>query len=171
MAAMAVAAFLCIFIGCAPGWLYRMLPNPVEYHPYTSYHVSETLLLLLFTAVGFFLLLRKLEPVATVSLDLDWFYRRGGRWFLRLARRPLAAADDALGTLYRAGGLAGLVRAARGIATFDQRFIDGAVDGLASAVRGVGGRLRRMQRGAIQESLTVALAAGALLLALLLALS
>jgi hypothetical protein len=39
-----------------------MLPYPVEYHPYTSYHVSETLQMLLFTALGFFLLIKKLSP-------------------------------------------------------------------------------------------------------------
>ena len=51
-AAMAITAFLCIFIGCNPGWLYAMLPFPVEYNAYTSYHVSETMQILLFTAVG-----------------------------------------------------------------------------------------------------------------------
>jgi len=65
MAAMAVAAFFCIFIGCASGLLYQLLPYKAEalaYAPYTPYHICETLLILLFTAVGFFLLLRKAQP-------------------------------------------------------------------------------------------------------------
>jgi multicomponent Na+:H+ antiporter subunit D len=40
---------------------------------------------------------------------------------------------------------------------FDNRVIDGLVDGVASGVRGLGGRLRRLQRGSVQESLTLAL--------------
>ena len=85
---MAVASVLCIFIGCYTPYLYQMLPYPeVKYHPYTSYHVSETLQILLFTGLGFFLLIRKLKPEATISLDLDWFYRMGGRAFLWLAEK------------------------------------------------------------------------------------
>ncbi len=65
--AMAIAAFLCIFIGCYTPYLYKMLPYPEVaqlYHPYTAYHLSETLQILLFTALGFFLLLKKLTPGA-----------------------------------------------------------------------------------------------------------
>ncbi len=63
-AAMAIAAILCIFIGCYTPYLYNLLPYPVEYHPYTAYHVSETLQILLFTALGFFLFIDKLRPEA-----------------------------------------------------------------------------------------------------------
>jgi multicomponent Na+:H+ antiporter subunit D len=63
MAAMAIASGLCIFIGCYTPYLYLTCCRaPVEYHPYTSYHVSETLEMLLFTALGFFLLVKKLGP-------------------------------------------------------------------------------------------------------------
>jgi hypothetical protein len=50
-----------------------------EYHPYTAYHIFETLQILLFTGLGFFLLLKKLVPEPTISLDMDWFYRKGWR--------------------------------------------------------------------------------------------
>ena len=155
MMAMAVAAVLCIFIGVYTPYLYRMLPYPVEYHPYTSYHLSETLQLLLFTAVGFFLLIKKLAPEATVSLDLDWFYRKGGRLFLWIARKPVQALDSAVGTLYRVAGIDPLMRSARSLGRFDNRVIDGCVDGLAGAVRGFGRGLRRAQRGAVQENLAL----------------
>jgi multicomponent Na+:H+ antiporter subunit D len=163
-AAMAVASVLCIYIGCRPGWLYGMLPNPVEYHPYTSYHVSETLLLLLFTAVGFFLLIKKLAPEATISVDLDWFYRKGGRLFLRAVKGPLQALDNVVGRFYRVGGLGSVRGTARGVAWFDGRVIDAMVDGVGGAVRGLGGWLRGLQRGSVQESLLLALGAGALVL-------
>lgn len=164
-AAMAVASVLCIAIGCYTPYLYRQLPHPVEYHPYTSYHVSETLQLLLFTAVGFFLLIRKLEPTATLSVDLDWFYRRGGRWFARLARGPVRFLDDALGAAWRAIGVAPAMRSARSVGVFDGRVIDGAVDGIAGLIRGAGNGLRRMQRGPVQESLVLALVGMAVVVA------
>ena len=93
-AAMIIASALCIFIGCYTPYLYKMLPYPdlaAEYHPYTAYHVFETLQILLFTGLGFFLLLKKLVPDPTISLDMDWFYRKGGRVFLWLARKPVQA--------------------------------------------------------------------------------
>ena len=42
-----------------------------------------------FTALGFFLLLRKLDPELKISLDTDWFYRRGSAGVLALLG-PLA---------------------------------------------------------------------------------
>lgn len=164
MAAMAVTAAMCVFIGCYTPYLYNRLPHPTEYNPYTSYHLSETLQILLFTAVGFFLLLKKLEPERTLSLDLDWFYRMGARGFMRLARGPLQFLDTQVGELYRRAGLQPLMRAARGVGIFDNRLIDGAVDGLAAAVRHLGGRLRALQRGSVQESLTLAFAVAVVLL-------
>jgi multicomponent Na+:H+ antiporter subunit D len=132
-----------------------MLPYPVDYHPYTAYHLSETLQILLFTAVGFFLLLKKLEPEPTISLDTDWFYRMGGRACLWLANKPLQAIDDAVGLVYRRVGLWSVMGSSRLAALFDQRVIDDAVDGLAAAVRSVGSRLRLAQRGAVQENLAL----------------
>lgn len=164
LAAMAIASALCIFIGCYTPYLYRQLPHPVEYHPYTGYHVSETLQILLFTAVGFFLLLKKLEPTATVSLDLDWFYRKGGRAFLWLARRPLQAVDDLVGVVWQRAGLRGLMGSARGAGRFDQKVIDGMVDGLAALVRAGGQRLRSLQRGSLQENLALSFTVAAVLL-------
>jgi multicomponent Na+:H+ antiporter subunit D len=161
-AAMAVAAFLCIFIGCYTPYLYRMLPYPEiaqDYHPYTSYHVSETLQVLLFTAVGFFLLIKKLVPEPTISLDTDWFYRMGGRAFLWFARKRVQFVDNVVGEIYRLGGLIPLKLTAALVGLFDNYVIDGIVDGVAAGVRGVGNRLRTAQRGALQENLTLAFAA------------
>ena len=167
IAAMAVTSFLCIFIGCYTPYLYKMLPYPEEamkYVPYTSYHISETLQILLFTAAGFFLLIKKLVPDPTISLDLDWFYRKGGRAFLWLARKPFQMADTFVGELYRLAGLAPLMISARWAGMFDNKIIDGAVDGLAESVRGVGRRLRFAQRGPMQQNLAVSFAVAAVLI-------
>jgi multicomponent Na+:H+ antiporter subunit D len=163
-AAMGIAAGLCILIGCYTPYLYQMLPYPVDYQPYTAYHVSETLQLLLFTAVGFFLLIKKLEPERTISLDTDWFYRMGGRAFLWLANKPIQWVDNGVGAFYRLLGLLPLTLASRVASLFDQYVIDGLVDGLAAGVRNVGSRLRVAQRGAVQESLALVFLVSAVLI-------
>ncbi|HTX66808.1 MAG TPA: Na(+)/H(+) antiporter subunit D [Opitutaceae bacterium] len=175
-AAMGFTAFLCVFIGVYTPSLYRMLPFPAAaaaYHPYTSYHIAETLQILLFTALAFFVLvkLHKIEPHRGTNVDLDWFYRLGGRAFLWLARKPIQTVDTGFGEVYRRGGLRGLMKSAGAVREFDNRVIDGAVDGLAATVRRAGGQLRTAQRGALQENLTLvfAVAAVALLAFLLLA--
>src|ERR1043166_7583859 len=134
--AMAITSFLCIFIGCYTPYLYQMLPYPVEFQPYTAYHVFETLQILLFTGLGFFLLLKKLVPEPTISLDVDWFYRMGGPGFLWLARKPVQIADTFVGELYRLGGLIPLMLTARLAGLFDNEVIDGLVDRVAETVRG-----------------------------------
>ena len=77
--AMGCAAFLCIALGVAPGYLYELLPYPVEFDPYTTSHVVNQLQLLLFSA-GAFVFLQKtgLYPpeLRSVNLDVDWLYRK-----------------------------------------------------------------------------------------------
>jgi multicomponent Na+:H+ antiporter subunit D len=168
-AAMAITAFLCIFIGCAPALFYKLLPYPDEaakYLPivYGSYHVFETLQILLFTGLGFFLLIKKLTPEPTISLDMDWFYRMGGRGFLWLARKPIQALDTFVGELYRLAGLIPLMFTARFSAVIDNEAIDGMVDGLAEGVRGIGRRLRFAQRGQMQQNLAFSFVVAALLI-------
>ncbi|MDX2111229.1 MAG: Na(+)/H(+) antiporter subunit D [Verrucomicrobiota bacterium] len=157
IAAMSVTSALCIFIGSWSPWLYSKLPYAMEYHPYTSYHVSETLLLLLFTAVGFFILLKKLEPHPLVSLDIDWFYRKFGKVFLWVARKPIQATDTLVGEVYRVLGMSPLLMSSRLASLFDNHIIDGAIDQLAVTVGGIGRRLRTVQRGVLQENLLLAL--------------
>ena len=155
--AMFMAAALCIFVGCYTPYLYDMLPFPqaaAAYHPYTAYHVAETLQILLFTALGFFLLLKKLSPEPTISLDLDWFYRKGGRLFYWLARKPVQTADTAVGEAWNKEGIVPLMRTARFWSWFDWHVIDTVVDGTARGVRALGGKLRLVQRGRLQISIT-----------------
>jgi multicomponent Na+:H+ antiporter subunit D len=73
---MAVVATLCTLFGVAPGLLYRHLPWPVHFEPYTVPHLVETAQILIFTFVAFWLLRAKLAGEAKVALDTDWFFRR-----------------------------------------------------------------------------------------------
>lgn len=88
--AMGIAAFLNILIGVYPNLLYNLLPNPVDYAPYTAEHVVWALQILMFTALGFFLLLNKLGGERTISLDTDWFYRKGSKVFMWFVENPVA---------------------------------------------------------------------------------
>ncbi len=87
---MGIAAFLCIFMGIYPSVLYNILPYDVEYHPYKAAKVAGTLGLLIWTAFGFMLLRKKLEPVSKISLDTDWFYRKGASAFMWVLNNPMA---------------------------------------------------------------------------------
>ena len=77
--AMLLFAALCIGLGIWPEYLYALLPFPVDYTPYTVPHVVNMLQLLLFSGLAFFLLLPMMKRTLTITLDVDWFYRRLGR--------------------------------------------------------------------------------------------
>jgi multicomponent Na+:H+ antiporter subunit D len=77
-AAMMLFAALCIGIGVLPGPLYSILPYPVDFVPYTASHVVFQLQLLLFSGLAFFLMLGWLKRTLTITLDVDWFYRKLG---------------------------------------------------------------------------------------------
>lgn len=96
--AMALAAFICIFVGSYPWPLYAMLPWEVDYHPYDASHVIAQAQLLFFSALAFtWLKLSGLYPpeLPGVNLDAEWVYRRliprairhAGRFFVPLDRR------------------------------------------------------------------------------------
>jgi multicomponent Na+:H+ antiporter subunit D len=78
--AMILFSFLCIALGIFPAPLYAILPYAVDFVPYTTSHVVTQLQLLLFSGLAFFLLLPQMKRTETISLDLDWFYRRFGSW-------------------------------------------------------------------------------------------
>jgi multicomponent Na+:H+ antiporter subunit D len=82
-AAMILCSVLCIGIGILPGPLYALLPFPVDYVPYTASHVLSMLQLLLFSGLAFFLMLGLLKRTLTITLDVDWFWRRLGPTLLR----------------------------------------------------------------------------------------
>jgi len=149
--AMGIAAFLCFFIGIYPDYLYKMLPFPVNYHPYSSYHLAETLQLLGFTGLGFFIMVKKLKPKPKINLDLDWFYRKGARVFMRFASRPVLSSDSWINDVYRSIGLRLTMAMAKAISWFDWEGIDWTIDGSARGVVEGGNRLRSLMTGKIQH--------------------
>ena len=149
--AMGIAAFLCFFIGIYPDYLYKMLPFPVNYHPYTSYHLAETMQILGFTGLGFFIMVKKLKPKPKINLDLDWFYRKGARIFMRFASRPVLSSDSWINDVYRRIGLRLTMALAKAISWFDWEGIDWTIDGSARGVVEGGNRLRSLMTGKIQH--------------------
>ena len=74
--AMLIFAALCLLIGVFPQYLYALLPYPVDYLAYTPGKVVFYLQLLLFSGLAFFLLLPLMKRTETISLDVDWVWRR-----------------------------------------------------------------------------------------------
>lgn len=90
---MGIAAFLCLLIGVYTPYLYNMLPYHAPFAPYTAYHLAEVIQILLFTGVGFYLFVHKMAPKAKLSLDIDWFYRMGGRLFMLAAASSMGKVN------------------------------------------------------------------------------
>ena len=88
--AMGIASFLCILIGVYPDALYKLLPFAASYTPYTGEHVLWTMQILLFTALGFFLLLKHLGGEPYITIDTDWFYRKGVSYFMWFINSPMS---------------------------------------------------------------------------------
>jgi multicomponent Na+:H+ antiporter subunit D len=164
--AMITAGFFCLLVGSYTPFLYNMLPfTDISFHPYSSYHLSETLQILAFTAIVFVFLKDKIGARATISLDLDWFYRKGGLLFLWFAKHPIQWLDTCWGEAYRVVGLYSLVTTAKFWSWFDWHAIDGVVDGSARCVRAIGQRVSStLQRGQIQQTIYISVTFVAILL-------
>ncbi|MCW3136247.1 MAG: hypothetical protein N2V77_04840, partial [Canidatus Methanoxibalbensis ujae] len=87
--AMGIVAFLCVFIGIFPQFLYGMLPHAVHYEPYAPGHVISTCDMLIFTFVAFWILRENLRPEQKITLDTDWLFRILGRRFIWFCEQPL----------------------------------------------------------------------------------
>jgi multicomponent Na+:H+ antiporter subunit D len=83
-AGMILAGGINLAIGIYPALLYRVMPFPVAYHPYTATHLLETLQLLAFTGLAFWLVIGKIHAEPVNILDFDWFYRRPAPIIFRL---------------------------------------------------------------------------------------
>ncbi|WP_026620467.1 multicomponent Na+:H+ antiporter subunit D (plasmid) [Ensifer sp. WSM1721] len=149
LVAMGMAAALCIAIGVFPGPLYALLPYQVDFEPYTGAHITESLGILMFTALGFAVFLRALDPENTISIDTDWFYRKGARYFMWLAERPLARYEKAVSGVSETAVLPFLHGSARAGLRLDLGGVDGVVNGIARSILDGGGVLRRLQTGVV----------------------
>tara|TARA_Y100001934_G_C11869835_1_gene548099 strand:- start:32 stop:640 length:609 start_codon:yes stop_codon:yes gene_type:complete len=77
--AMGFTAFLCVFLGVFPQYLYTLLPFEVNYVPYTISHVLSQMQLLCFALLAFTVIMKLgLHPpeVNAINLDTDWVYRK-----------------------------------------------------------------------------------------------
>jgi multicomponent Na+:H+ antiporter subunit D len=156
--AMGMAAFMCIFLGIYPDYLYDMLPYAVQYHPYTSYHLTETFHLLGFTGLGFYIMVKYLKPHDVSNLDLDWFYRRGAGWFMWFARKPVSSTNEWVSNIYQNIGLRLTMALARALSWFDWEGIDWALDGSARGIVKGGEQVRQFQTGKLQHYIGAAVA-------------
>jgi multicomponent Na+:H+ antiporter subunit D len=91
LVAMGIGAGLCTLFGVWPDLLYRLLPHPVDYHPYTRDHVVGALQLILATGLAFFLFLRYFTGHHAFTRDTDTLYRGAGRLLKGLSTGPLEA--------------------------------------------------------------------------------
>ena len=102
--AMIFFAFLCIALGVWPEPLYAILPFPVDYVPYTAAHVLTQTQLLLFSGLAFFLMLNYLKRTPTISLDVDWLWRKFFPALFAIVGKAIRGAQSAIG-----GSLGGLI--------------------------------------------------------------
>jgi multicomponent Na+:H+ antiporter subunit D len=75
LVAMGLAAAANVVMGLAPDVLYRLMPDVVDYTPFTAAKLSEIVQLFALTALASVLLLRRLRPTPALTLDTDWSYR------------------------------------------------------------------------------------------------
>ncbi|MDG1530943.1 MAG: Na(+)/H(+) antiporter subunit D [Paracoccaceae bacterium] len=101
--AMGITAFLCIFIGVFPEYLYNMLPYDVVYVPYTVPHVVGQLLLLCFALLAFGVLMRAGQHPAELratNIDTDVSYRKYAPSVIGICARGVAAIWNAKTTFF-----------------------------------------------------------------------
>lgn len=80
-AAMILFAGICILLGIFPGPLYEILPYKAEAAAYGNVvysleHVMIMLGMLLFAGLSFFVLLPLMKRTESITLDIDWIWRR-----------------------------------------------------------------------------------------------
>jgi multicomponent Na+:H+ antiporter subunit D len=100
---MGLLAFLCVYLGCHPAPLYNILPNSdtIESTSFSAIyvnhfaHVVTMFQMLAFSALAFFVFLPWLKRTPTISIDFDWFYRKGAKWFFWLVDKSLNGLNQA----------------------------------------------------------------------------
>ncbi len=149
--AMGIGALFCIGLGIFYKPLYALLPHAVHFEPYTAYHTWETLQVLLFTQLGFFLLLKKLWCEDTISLDTDWFPRKGAKAFMWITK-PLAKIEyKFIGEIYEFIIQKPIMGTAKIFKIIDTVVVDGAINGLGKLTLTWSRKIQHTQSGQIQH--------------------
>jgi multicomponent Na+:H+ antiporter subunit D len=152
LVAMALGGIACTVIGVFPSLLYDHLPNLLEYHPYTLAHVTATMGMLGFTALGFFMLLKHLDPEPKISIDTDWFYRRASGPFMRLMKGPLTRLEYGfIGQLYESIIRTPIMGMAKAMRIMDSEVINEAGEGLARSTRNLSAAMKAKVAGHAQH--------------------
>ncbi len=100
LAAMGLAAVLCIFIGCYPWALYELLPFSTGYAPFDGSHILAQIQLLVFSAAAFaWLKVSGIYPpeLRSTNIDVEWLYRRLAPRWVRRCTQGLTDVSDTLG--------------------------------------------------------------------------
>ncbi len=149
--AMGIGALFCIGLGIFYKPLYALLPHAVHFEPYTAYHTWETLQVLLFTQLGFFLLLKKLWCEDTISLDTDWFPRKGAKALMWITK-PLAKIEyKFIGEIYEFIIQKPIMGTAKVFKIIDTVVVDGAINGLGKLTLAWSRKIQHTQSGQIQH--------------------
>ncbi len=100
LAAMGLAAVLCVFIGCYPWALYELLPFSTGYAPFDGSHILAQIQLLVFSAAAFaWLKVSGIYPpeLRSTNIDVEWLYRRLAPRWVRHCTQGLTAVSATLG--------------------------------------------------------------------------
>jgi multicomponent Na+:H+ antiporter subunit D len=156
LAGMAMAAFICVFVGVVPGSLYSLLPYPIQYAPYTVSHIVSAFGMLGFTALGFFMLQKLLVPRDTINLDTDWFYRKGARIFMWIVNKPVASFEyKVVGETYEYLMQKLILKLAEILKSVDAALIDGSANGLGKVTMAWSRMMQVFQTGQTQIYATI----------------
>ena len=150
--AMIIGSLFCIGLGIFYKPLYALLPYSVHFEPYTLYHTSETLQLLLFTQLGFFLLIKKLWCENTISLDTDWFPRKSAKVLIWFVDKPLTKIEYSLiGEIYEFIIQKPIMRVAYYCMKIDTVVVDGTINAVGKITMECSRMMKRVQSGQIQD--------------------
>jgi multicomponent Na+:H+ antiporter subunit D len=150
---MGLLSLLCIAQGLVPSILYQYLPNQevaFAYDPWTLWNVLQSLMLLGFSGLAFYLMRNVITPHKALNLDFDFFYRLIGKLLYWIISKPGAFIDNIWTNVWNTVGLRGLMGSARTTVFFDRKGIDGVVDGSAYGVKGLGTLGAMFQNGRLQ---------------------
>ena len=150
--AMIIGSLFCIGLGVFYKPLYALLPYSVHFEPYTAYHTWETLQILLFTQLGFFLLLKKLWCKNTISLDTDWFPRKSAKAFMWFINKPMASLEyNVIGEIYEFIIQKPILRVAVYLKKIDTVVVDGTINGIGRLAMACSRKMQKVQSGQIQH--------------------
>ena len=149
--AMGIGALFCVGLGIFYKPLYALLPHAVHFEPYTAYHTWESLQVLLFTQLGFFLLLKKLWCEDTISLDTDWFPRKGAKALMWLTKPLVNIEYNFIGEIYEFIIQKPIMGAAKIFKVIDTVVVDGTLNGLGKLTLACSRKMQNAQSGQIQH--------------------